>query len=156
MITDNALRVSTNQAVTVTAVSTTSIDLAIAREVGSGTPLKFNVAVTATVTAVGAATVDFQAIVADDAGLTSNVVVVGRSEPVGKADLVADVALSGKNAKHSIAVPIDLKLGSKGQRYLGMRYTVATGPLTAGTFTADLVLTTQDRKYHAPGFTIVG
>lgn len=156
MYTDNGLRVSSAQAVTSTAVSTASYDLGVARDVGEGEPLWINVAVVATATAAGAATVDFEAIVADDAALTSNVTVVGRSEPIGKADLVADVALSGKNAKPSIAVAVDLKLGSTRKRYLGMRYTVATGPLTAGAFTADIVTGVQDRKYHASGFTVIG
>lgn len=164
MITDKNLRVSTAQAVTATAVSTDSIDLGVAREMGAGKQLVWHISVNQTATAAGAATVDFEAITADDAALTSNVTVVGRSEPIGKAELVAYTANSGSAGKPAVVVPIDMKTAittppnqslALGKRYLGVRYTVATGPLTAGQFTADLVAEIQDgRKFYASGFTV--
>ena len=45
---------------------------------------------------------------------------------------------------------------SLGLRYLGVIYTVATGPMTAGTITADIVTEIQDgKKFYASGFTVV-
>lgn len=41
------------------------------------------------------------------------------------------------------------------ERYLGVRFTVASGPLTAGTFDAFLVKDTQSYRAYAVGSTIV-
>ena len=46
MITDKLLRVSEDQAVTTTAVSTNTVDLGVARDVGEGTALYMNFALT--------------------------------------------------------------------------------------------------------------
>ena len=46
MITDSLLRVSEDQAVTSTAVSTNTVDLGVARDVGEGTALYMNFALT--------------------------------------------------------------------------------------------------------------
>ena len=46
MITDALLRVSEDQALTTTAVSTNTVDLSVARDMGEGTPLYMNFAVT--------------------------------------------------------------------------------------------------------------
>jgi hypothetical protein len=145
MITDKNLRVSTEQAVTSTAVSTDTIDLSQARDIGEGKDLYMHFDVTEAVTASGAATVDFQVIGSTAANLGS-AVVLGSSGPIGKADLTL--------AKR-IAVRINPVIGSTGYRYLGANYVVATGPLTAGKFTADVVETIQDGlKFYASGFSV--
>jgi hypothetical protein len=41
------------------------------------------------------------------------------------------------------------------ERYLGVRYTVASGPLTAGAFDAFLVKDADFRKYYASGFSVL-
>lgn len=40
------------------------------------------------------------------------------------------------------------------ERYLGLRYTIAAGPLTAGAFTAFLTLDVQKQFYYPAGFTV--
>ena len=143
MITDKFLRVSDAQAVTTTAVSTDSIDLSLARDIGEGQDLFFNFAVGTAF--AGGTSVQFEVIVADNAALTTNPTVVGSSAAVATASLVA-----GKME----AVRVNPQIASLGRRYLGARYTVV-GTMTAGTVTADLVTDIQDgRKSYASGFTV--
>ena len=145
MITDKLLRVSEDQAVTASAVSTNTIDLSVARDIGEGKKLIMNFAVTEAATASGSATVTFQVIGSASADLSSPVV-LGSTGAIAKADLTL-----GTN----IAVDINSLIGSKGYRYIGANYVVATGPLTAGKFTADIVETVQDgKKFYASGFTV--
>ena len=144
MITDKNLRVSTDQAVTTTAVSTDTIDLSVARDIGEGKDLYMNFAVTEAF--AGGTSTNFEVIIADNAALSSNVVVVGASG----ATVTADLTL-GKN----IAVRINPLVGSLGKRYIGARYTVS-GTNTAGKVVADIVETIQDgKKFYASGFSVV-
>jgi len=143
MITDKLLRVSTDQALTTTAVSTDTIDLSIARDIGEGEALYMNFAVTAALT--GGTSVKFEVISSAAANLGSPTV-IGSSDAIVTADLVA-----GKN----VAVRINPQIASTGQRYLGARYTIS-GTYSAGTVTADVVMNIQDgRSYYASGFTVV-
>jgi hypothetical protein len=144
MITDQLLRVSTNQAVTTTAVSTDTIDLSQARDIGEGTDLFMNFALTAAF--AGGTSTNFEVIIADNAALSSNVVVVGASGALVTAGLTL-----GAN----IAVRINPIIGSTGKRYMGARYTVV-GTNSAGTVTADIVTDIQDgKKFYASGFSVV-
>jgi len=120
MITDKLLRVSTDQAVTTTAVSTDTIDLSVARDMGEGGEITMNFAMTEAF--AGGTSTKFEVIIADNAALSSNVVVVGSSDAVITADLTL-----GKN----VAVRINPQIGSTGKRYMGARYTVS-GTNTAG------------------------
>jgi hypothetical protein len=143
MITDKLLRVSTDQALTTTAVSTDTIDLSVARDMGEGGDLIMHFAVTAALT--GGTSVKFEVIGATNAALSSGVVVLGSSDAVVTADLVA-----GK----TIAVRLNPQIASTGQRYLGARYTIS-GTYSAGTVTADIVLDVQDgKKFYASGFSV--
>jgi len=143
MITDKLLRVSTDQALTTTAVSTDTIDLSIARDIGEGQDLYMNFAVTTAL--AGGTSVKFEVIGATNAALSSGVVVLGSSDAVVTADLVA-----GKN----VAVRINPQIASNGQRYLGARYTIS-GTYTSGAVTADVVMDIQDgKKFYASGFTV--
>jgi hypothetical protein len=143
MITDKLLRVSTDQALTTTAVSTDTIDLSIARDMGEGESLYMNFAVTAALT--GGTSVKFEVISSASANLGTPTV-IGSSDAIVTADLVA-----GKN----VAVRINPAIASTGQRYLGARYTIS-GTYSAGTVTADVVMNIQDgRKFYASGFTVV-
>ncbi|API59636.1 hypothetical protein BSL82_10160 [Tardibacter chloracetimidivorans] len=142
---DALLTFSTAQAVTATAVGTDKVDLSQKRDIGEGENLYVLFTVTEAATAAGAATVDFQVVVDDDSALGSPIV-VGTSGPIGKADLVI-----GKQ----IAVRINPQLASKGERYLGVNYVVATGPLTAGKFSAGVVHGVQDgKKFYPSGYTV--
>jgi hypothetical protein len=144
MITDKLLRVSEDQALTTTAVSTDKIDLSVARDIGEGQDLFMNFAVTTTLT--GGTSVKFEVVIADDAAISTNVEVVGSSDAILTAALVA-----GKNE----AVRINPKVASLGRRYLAARYTIV-GTYTAGKVTADVVMDIQDgRKFYPSGVTIV-
>jgi len=143
MITDALLRVSDAQAVTTTAVSTNTVDLSQARDIGEGEDLYMNFAVGTAF--AGGTSVKFEVIVADNAALSSNVLVVGSSDAIATASLTAGA---------SQAVRINPQVASTGKRYLGARYTVV-GTYTAGTVTADITHTIQDgKKFYASGFSV--
>ena len=144
MITDKLLRVSTDQALTTTAVSTDTIDLSIARDIGEGDDLYMNFAVTTAL--AGGTSVKFEVIGATNAALSSGVVVLGSSDAVVTASLVAG---------YNTAVRINPQIASNGQRYFGARYTIS-GTYTSGNVTADVVTDIQDgKKFYASGFTVV-
>ena len=142
MITDKLLRVSEDQAVTSTAVSTDTIDLGVARDMGEGTPLYMNFAVTTAMT--GGTSIKFEVITSAAANLGSPTV-------IGSSDAILTAALTlGKN----IVVRLNPDIAGKGQRYLGARYTVS-GSYNGGKITADVVETIGDgQKYYASGFTV--
>ena len=151
MITDNYLRLSgsltagsaTGQAVTVTANSTNVVDLSLARDVGEGEELYVQFTVGTAFTAAGSATLTPTVVVADDTALTTNAVTIGTGGTILTATLVAG---------YTFAVRLNPQIASLGLRYLGAIYTVATGPMTAGTMTADIVTDIQDgKKYYASG-----
>lgn len=143
MITDATLRVSADQALTTTAVSTNTVDLSIARDVGEGNDLYMNFAVTTAL--AGGTSVKFEVIAATNAALSSGVVVIGSSDAVLTAALVAG---------YNTAVRINPQIASTGQRYLGARYTIS-GTYTSGAVTADIVETIQDgKKFYASGFVV--
>lgn len=144
MITDKLLRVSDAQAVTTTAVSTDTVDLSVARDMGEGGDLYMNFAVTEAF--AGGTSTNFEVIIADNAALSSNVVVIGASGAIVTASLPL-----GTN----VAVRLNPQIASLGKRYLGARYTVS-GTNSAGKVTADIVMDIQDgKKYYASGFAVV-
>lgn len=149
MSTDALLQLSAAQAVTASAVSTNTIDLSVARDMAPGTPLFANFTVDQAVTAAGAATVTFEAITSASADLSSPTVIAS-SGAVPKADLTA-----GRRPISVALNPGALLAAPDGQRYMGVRYTVATGPLTAGQFTCHLGLhEASGTRYYSSGFTV--
>jgi hypothetical protein len=149
MITDALLLLSSAQAVTASAVSTNTIDLGTSRDLGSGEPLYAVFTVDTTATAAGAATVNFQVISSAAANLGTPTVLV-QTDAIAKTELTA-----GRRPIILEIPPSVLAAQPIGQRYLGVQYTVGTGPLTAGAFTCNLVRDVQDvGKYHASGFTV--
>lgn len=146
MITDILLKVSAAQAVTASAVSTDKVDLSQNREIGEGEDLYMNFSVDTAFTAAGAATLECQVVVADDAALTTNVTVIGTTGAIPKASLIA-----GAN----FAARINPLIGSLGRRYFGANYVVSTGPMTAGAITANVVHGIQDgKKFYPSGFVV--
>lgn len=127
-----ATGVWTGQVVTTTAISTNVIDLGpvnsnTLRDIGTGSqPLYLMVLVPTLVTAAGAATVTFSLESDSTADLATLPVVHWTSTAIGKAALIAG---------YTVAV-VTLPHGKTYKQYLGVRYTVATGPLTAGGFIA--------------------
>lgn len=141
MMYDKLNTFGTDQAVTTTAPSTDIVDLGAARDMGNGEPLELVVLVTQSVTAAGAATVTFTLETDDTAGF-STPVVLASSGAIGKAALPAGTEVL------RVKVPLDA------ERFLRTNYTVATGPLTAGTFTAFLAHDRQASRAYASGFTV--
>ncbi|MFN4018045.1 MAG: Bbp16 family capsid cement protein [Reyranella sp.] len=141
MMYDKLNTFGTDQAVTTTAASTDIVDLGAARDIGNGEPLELVILVTQSVTAAGAATVTF-ALETDDNAAFSSPVVLANSGAIGKAALTAGTEVL------RVKVPLDA------ERYLRTNYTVATGPLTAGTFTAFLAHDRQASRAYASGFTV--
>jgi len=142
MITDSLLRVSEDQALTTTAVSTNTVDLGVARDMGEGTTLYMNFAVTEAL--ANGTSVTFEVITSASANLGSPTV-IGSSAAIVTASLTL-----GKN----IVVTLNPDIAGKGQRYLGARYTIA-GTFNAGKVTADIVETIGDgQKFYASGFTV--
>lgn len=147
MILDSTNLFSNQQAVTATANSTNVIDLTTARDLGPGREANVFIAVTQDAAAAGAATVQFALVAADSADLATNPVVLLQTDAVGKAALTAGTQVL------RAAVPTSR---SHGKRYLGITYTVATGPLTAGKFTAGLALDLQANIAYPEALNVSG
>jgi len=151
MITDALLELSLAQPVTVTAVSTNTVDLSVVRDIGAGEDIYAQFAVDVAAAAVGLATVTFEVITSAAAALTAPTV-ISATGAIPIADLAAG------------RVPISVCLNQSalttlpiGQRYLGVRYTVASGPLTAGSFTCYITdeASNGSNKIYPSGFSVL-
>ena len=138
----SAAGVLSGQAVTASAVSTNSYDTGPLTlggnqpgDPGRGEELFVAISTLVAAAAAGAATVTFQVIQADDAALTTNVDILAQSNAIPKATLAAGALVL-------LQVPGARPLAPR--RYIGVQYTVGTGPLTAGSFTATLTHDVQD------------
>lgn len=124
MIIDRNQQFSNEQAVTATAASTDVYD---SRQANPNTGMDGRSALVITVdesaTAAGAATVTFAL---QDSADNSSFADVTSTAAIGKATLVAG---------YQIVIPMPTKM----RRYQRVNYTVATGPLTAGKFSAQIV-----------------
>lgn len=124
MIIDKALQVADDQAVTTTAASTDVIDFGQAHpNTGNSDRLHMVITVGETVTASGAATVTVAVQDSADNGTYVTRVATGA---ISKDDLVAGA---------QIVLPMPKVHG----RYVRAHFTVGTGPLTAGKFSAQVV-----------------
>ena len=141
MITDAFLRLSDAQALTTTAVSTNTIDLGVARDMGAGEELY--VYFTVPTALAGGTSVTFQVITSAAAALTSPTI-VGSTNAIVTASLVAG---------YKTAVRINPSVFANGQRYLGAQYTIV-GTYTSGTVTCDIAADIADFKTYASGFSV--
>tara|TARA_R110000803_G_C11989469_1_gene321876 strand:+ start:21929 stop:22336 length:408 start_codon:yes stop_codon:yes gene_type:complete len=131
MYIDKDLEMSSAQAVTASAASTNVFDFGPqARSESNGGQLYVTVRVGTAATAAGAATlvVAFQSSI--DAAFSSPIAKL-QTAVIGKAALTADTEI------FKFAIPKGM------ERYGRMYYTVATGPLTAGTFDAFITVDPQ-------------
>ena len=134
MILDKQNLLSYKQAITVSAVSTNSIDLGPNmwnKSSGDDRGMPLGLFVDESFTAAGAATltIDIQSSNASD---FSSGVVTHQSITLAKADLA-----TAKKLPHSLAIPPDAK------EYVRANYTVTTGPFTAGKLTLGNVASRQ-------------
>jgi hypothetical protein len=139
------------QAITVTANSSNVIDTLPSggpntkSGIGDGQDISLFAQVGTTFTAGGAATLQIALVSADDAALSVNPIIHYQTTALALAALTAK----------SRPVQLDLPYG-KYRRYVGLQYTVATGPMTAGVITAGLVedlQTLNGTVDYAKGFT---
>jgi len=144
MITDKNLRVSTDQAVTATAVSTDTIDLTKAMDIGEGKPLYMVFTVTTTFLTLTSLAFN---VIADTAVNLGTATVLAST---GAITLASGGLAAGQ--QYTLAIPP--AIASLGKQYLGASYTVSGSSATAGKVTCDIVEAIQDgRKYYASGFT---
>lgn len=145
MITDNLLLLSDAQAVTASAASTNTVDLGTARDIGEGEELYVHFKVDTTFTAAGAATMTMNIITSASADLSTPTILAS----------TAAIAVATLVAGYRTAIEIPPQIKSLGQRYIGVSYTIATGPMTAGAISARIVKDIQDgQKFYASGFTV--
>jgi hypothetical protein len=150
MMTDAFLQFSTAQAVTATAVSTNTVDLSVARDVGPGESMYAVFHVDVAALAAGAATVTFQVISSANSDLSSPNV-------LAQTDALAKTELTLGRKPINVGIPPSvLNALPVGQRYLGVRYVVATGPLTAGSFSAMLsnAAVSSSVAHYPSGYTV--
>lgn len=130
---------SDEQAVTVTAFSSNQYDVGAALNNIGRQGMRAVFTVDEAAAAAGAATVTFEIGEADDAAGTNFRALAG-SGAIGKADLAAG------------ATPFDVPIPDTSKRYIVGRYTVGTGPLTAGKFTLALVTGSDHRRAYPDGY----
>lgn len=149
MILDKQAEFSDAQAVTVTALSTNVYDLNPSaglntlRDIGSGhSPAYLVVQWGTQATAAGAATVTFTLESDSDSALSTSPTVHYTSAAIPKATLAPG---------YRIAFPLP---SGDYERYLAVRYTIGTGPLTGGTVDAFIVADLETvNRYYASGIT---
>lgn len=126
-------------------LSTNTVDLSQARDIGEGNDLvKVRFQVGTVFAGLTALTVDV--ISTTDAALTAGIVVIGSSGPIPVAQLIAGARF---------AIELNPRLNSIGQRYLGLRFT-PTGTGTTGTVFADLGPDYQDgATFYPTGFAVL-
>lgn len=143
-----------NVAITVTGVSTDKVDLlggtpGFTTDTLGNTPIKdpgrspeldVDIVVTETFVSGGATTLVVNLVTDDDPALGSPTILVG-SQTIAKATLI-------QGYRFRIALPPGVPASGSDGRYMGLSFTVATGPFTSGKITAGLVA--RDGKQTAP------
>lgn len=152
MYLDKQAEFSDAQAVTASAISTNVVDLFAGtasgavnntlRDIGTGEDVYLVVSVDVAATAAGAATVTVTLESDSTADLATSATVHASSKAFALAEMTAGARL----------MAIKLPAGSY-ERYLGVRFTVATGPLTAGAFSAFLTTDAQAYRAYARNYT---
>ena len=152
MITDVLLTVSgannpgtaiSGQAITATAVSTNTIDLGTARDIGEGENLYMVFTVVEAFNTLTSLTMNV--ITDDNAALSSGTVIASTGA----------VVLANLTAGKQYVVRLPAQIASLGERYLGASYTVTGTAPTTGSILAQIVLDIQDgKKFYASGFSV--
>ena len=124
---DKQMQFDDAAALTVTRASTNIVDLGVERDIGIGYKLGIDLRVGTAFTAGGSATLQVQLQTATDAAFTTPVVLF-ETAAIPVASLIAGFE------------PARIPIISPTNRYLRLYYTVATGPMTAGTISANTIL----------------
>lgn len=143
MFIDSLLEFSDAQAVTATAISTNVVDLGpvadnVTRDIGTGEDMYLVVVTNTTATDSGS---DATLAVTLESDSTVDLATSPTTHFSTGALAFAAYATAG-----TVVAAVKLPAGSY-EQYLGVRYTVASGPLTAGKF--DAFLTPDVQKYRA-------
>lgn len=150
MYVDKQAEFSDNQVVTATAISANVYDLFpvgnavnsnTVRDIGVGEDVYLVVQVDAAATAAGAATVTVTLESSSTADLATAPTVHFSSAVYALASLTASKTLM------AFKLPADAY-----KRYVGVRYTVATGPLTGGSFSAFFAKDIQAFRSYVKGY----
>ena len=124
--------------ITVTRKSTKALDLnRAAQDIGEGEEITIRVAVVTAFTAVGAATLKIALVTDDNEALTSPMVLDDQGAVIPVASLVVGF-------EQLITIPPSPVV----KRWLGLVYTVANGPMTAGAIDAAIVESVQGWKAY--------
>lgn len=145
MILDALLEFSDAQAVTSTAISTNVIDLGpvtdnVLRNIGTGEPVYLIVSTNTTATDTSS---DATLTVTLESDSTAN---LATSATVHYS--TGAIAFAGYATAGTVVAAVQLPAGNY-EQYLGVRYTVASGPLTAGAFDAFLTKDAQLWRAYA-------
>lgn len=125
-------------------LSTNTLDLGSARDIGKGEPLE--VVVEVTTAASGGTSVQFQLIQADDAALTTNVQVLVQTDAIAVATLVAGT---------QVPLHVDRVDPYPARRFLGIRYQLV-GIVAAGAYFTTIVKNVADKNVYYPnGFSVL-
>lgn len=139
MYVDNNLVFSDAQAITSTGVSTKSYDAATAlRNIGTGEPIELIIQVATAASSASASTVTFSLQDSSDNSSFTDVIV---SPAVAMATMATGAEVLRIMLPHTL------------RRYIQVAYTVATGPLTGGNFTAFLAVDRQNNVARPSGIT---
>jgi hypothetical protein len=103
-------------------------------DVGAGQPIEVECKINTSVTGTAGTTIQAQLVMADDEGLTTNLVILAQTDAIAKATLV-------KGYRFAIASTLPPDRISKA--YLGIRYVVAVSDVLTGAVTAALTFNKQ-------------
>ena len=137
MIIDKYLQFDSAAAITATQASTNVVDLSSSRDIGIGEPLQLVCTIVTSFAAAGLATLQVQLQTSSDNATWVTLV---------ESDLLAVANLTA--GSEVLRTPLALGV----QRYLRLNYVVATGPMTAGAVTAELVIDRQAVAAYPSGF----
>lgn len=152
MYVDKQEEFSDSQLLTITAISTNVIDLTqgvtspatlTLIDIGTGEDVYLVIQVDVALTSAGATTCTFTLESDSTADLATSPTVHYTSAAIPKATLVAGYEV----------LKLKLPAGSY-ERYLGVRYTVATGPFTGGSVSAFLTNDVQAQTNYPVGFSV--